>query len=137
MKIIYPSPIFKGVFVTFASLVTLVINVTDESLFHSMLLQVGSEIFLAGAATELVHIFGKRDCNDLERLSHRGVNVNHIDEIISSGTEAYGHGSLMNHFTGIDSKHRDTHYAARWAFEDHLDDPASVTDSSCSWHYIE
>src|SRR5947207_15932990 len=43
---------------------------------------------LARAATELAHVLRERNGDDLERLSHRWVNMDHINEVISGGPKA-------------------------------------------------
>ncbi len=43
---------------------------------------------LARAATELAHVLRERNGYDLERLSHRWVDVDHVNEVISGSPKA-------------------------------------------------
>ncbi len=43
---------------------------------------------LARAATKLAHILRERNGNELERLSHRRIDVNQVNEVISGGPKA-------------------------------------------------
>src|SRR5260221_367029 len=87
-----------------------------------------------GAATEPVDILGEREGDELERLGHRRIDVDHIDEVIRGGPEAQGHRRLVDHFPGVHPKHRDPHDPARRTIQHHLDHTARVADGPGPWY---
>src|SRR6266853_3086162 len=72
-------------------------------------------------ATKPVHIFGERDSDELERLGHRRVDVNQINEVVRGGSEAQGHRRLVNDFIHIHPKHGDAGDPPGWVAQNHFD----------------
>src|SRR5579859_2823864 len=83
---------------------------------------------LAGAAAQPAHIFGERDRRDLERLRHRRVDVDQINQVVGGSAEAQRHRRLVDDLGGVHTEHRDANDAAGGPFEHHLDDAARITD---------
>jgi hypothetical protein len=71
-------------------------------------------------------------------LKRRGlpcrVSVNQIDEVIGRRPEVQGHSGLTDHLASVGAKHRDTHDAARRAFEYHFDHAMCITNGSDTRH---
>src|SRR5579875_844972 len=91
---------------------------------------------LAGAKTEVAHIFAKGDGDNLERLGHAGIDVDHVDEIIDGGMETQGHGRFIDDLFCAHPKHGYAQHPTALSFEHHFDKATSITDDAGSWNHI-
>ncbi len=97
---------------------------------------IGSPACTAGEPRDILR---KRDGNQLESLSHRRIDMDHLDEIIGTGSKAQHHRRFMDDFASIDTTHGHPH----WQYNRRLtEQQRRYTDSSFSHfpfapHYLQ
>src|SRR5919202_4331529 len=68
------------------------------------------------------------DGNELERFSHRRIDVDEVYEVVYGGAEPKSHRCLMNDLRSAVPDHRYPKHYARVAIGDHLDDASLIAD---------
>src|SRR6266849_6325235 len=86
------------------------------------------------AAAHLLNVLEEGQSRDLERLGHRRIDVDHVDEVVQRRTEAHPHRGLVDHLAGIPTDHRHAEDAAALDLRDHLYEPALIPDGSGARH---